>query len=75
LEPLQEQAEQMITTLEIEKSRMEQAHSESIQVLKEHVTMQVMETLTEKSVQAKKQVDELAKQVPGVGEISAEGTH
>jgi hypothetical protein len=28
--------------------KMEQAHSESIQVLKEHITMQVVETLTEK---------------------------
>jgi hypothetical protein len=50
----------MITTLETEKARMEHAHLESIQVLKEHVTTQVMETLTEKNADEGKG-DELAK--------------
>jgi len=60
LEPLQEQEEKMLT-LEIEKYEMEQAHLERIRVLKDHITVQVMETLIEKSVQAKKRVDELEK--------------
>jgi hypothetical protein len=61
LEPLQEQEEKMLTTLEIEKYEMEQAHLERIRVLKDHITVQVMETLIEKSAQAKKRVDELEK--------------
>ena len=36
-------------------------HLERIKVLEEHITVQMVETLTKKSVQAKKQVDELAK--------------
>jgi hypothetical protein len=50
LEILQEQAEKMIIELETKKGKLEKVHSESIEVLKEHVTMQVVETLTEKSV-------------------------
>jgi hypothetical protein len=50
LEPLQEQAENMIAELETEKGRLEHAHSENIKVLEEHITMQVVETLIEKSV-------------------------
>jgi hypothetical protein len=38
----------MIKVMETEKARMEQAHTEGIKVLKEHVTSQVMETLIEK---------------------------
>jgi hypothetical protein len=40
---------------------MEQVNSENIQLFKEHVTTQVLETLIEKIVQATKQVDALAK--------------
>ena len=50
LEPLQEQDEKMIAKLDTEKGRLEQMHSESLEVLKEHVIMQVVETLTEKGV-------------------------
>jgi hypothetical protein len=46
LEPLQEQAENMIVELETEKGRLEHAHSESIKVLEENITIQEVETLT-----------------------------
>jgi len=49
LEPLQEQVENMLVELEIEKGRLEHVHSESIAVLKENITLQVVETLIEKS--------------------------
>jgi hypothetical protein len=61
LEPLQEQVEKVIAELELEKRILEQVYSESIEVLKGNITMQVVETPTEKSMQAKNQVDELAK--------------
>jgi hypothetical protein len=63
MEPLQEQAKKMLKTMETEKVGIEQEHSSSIQVLKEQFATQVVETLTKKSAQAKKQVDELAKQL------------
>jgi hypothetical protein len=47
--------------LETDKGRLEQVHSKSIEVLKEHTTMQVVETLTKKSAQAKIQVYALTK--------------
>ena len=61
LEPLQEKVEKIITKLETEKARMEHVHSESIQVLTEHVTMQAVETLADKNAQEKNQLDDLAK--------------
>jgi hypothetical protein len=51
----------MIAELEIEKGILEQVHSENKEVLKEHITLQVVETLVEKSVQEKTQVDVLTK--------------
>jgi hypothetical protein len=39
----------MIEELEIEKVRLEHTHSESIKVLEEHMELQVVETLIEKS--------------------------
>jgi preprotein translocase subunit SecA len=63
LEPLQEQAEKMIAELELEKIRLEHVQSKIRKVLEEHITMQVVETLIEKSAQEKKQVDELAKEL------------
>jgi hypothetical protein len=50
-----------ITKLEMEKARMEQAHSESLQMMKENVTVRVMETLIEKNVQMKSKGDDLEK--------------
>jgi peptidoglycan hydrolase CwlO-like protein len=38
LEPLQEKATQIIAELEVEKTRMEQAHTESTELLNEHIT-------------------------------------
>jgi hypothetical protein len=49
----------MIVELETKKERLEHAHSESIAVMKEHIIIQVVETLTRKSLQVKTQVDEL----------------
>jgi hypothetical protein len=43
----------MITVMEMEKYRMEHAHIEIIQVIKRHVTSQVMDTLIEKNVKIK----------------------
>lgn len=40
---------------------MKQTHSKIIQVLKEKIKVQVMETLIDKSAQAKKKVDKLEK--------------
>jgi hypothetical protein len=53
LDPLQDQAKQMITMLEIEKVGMEQAHEDNKEALKEHMTVQDVEIIAEKSVQAK----------------------
>jgi hypothetical protein len=59
LEPLQEQVEQMITSLETEKSIMEQAHAESREVLKENMIAQNVDILAEKSAQKKDKVSPL----------------
>jgi hypothetical protein len=59
LEPLQEGAEMMITELEATKGRIEKLHLESVEVLKEHITMQLVESIAERSVQEKTQVQEL----------------
>jgi hypothetical protein len=51
----------MIEEMDIEKGRLEHMHSDILEMLKEHVTMQVVDTLTEKSVHAKKKLDALSK--------------
>jgi len=41
----------MITMLETKKTNMEHAHAESMEVLKEHMTMHDVEILLEKNAQ------------------------
>jgi hypothetical protein len=60
LEPLQEQATQIIVELEEEKTRMVQAHSESATLLQEQITTQMVEVLTDKVAQVKEKGKELA---------------
>jgi hypothetical protein len=50
LEPLQEKEERMILELETEKGILKQVHLKNKEVLKEHITLQVVDTLEEKSV-------------------------
>jgi hypothetical protein len=59
LEPLQEGEEMMITELEATKGRIEKLHLESVEVLKEHITTQLVENIAERSAQEKAQVQEL----------------
>jgi hypothetical protein len=59
LEPLQEKAMQIIVELEEEKTRMAQDHAKSVESLKEHITVQRVEELTEKVVQARSKGEEL----------------
>ena len=59
LEPLQEQATQMIMQLEEEKTSMAQAHSESATLLHEQITTQIIEALIEEAMQVKEKGKEL----------------
>jgi len=38
LEPFQQQAEQLIVELEVEKTRLKHAHTKSTELLNEHIT-------------------------------------
>jgi hypothetical protein len=49
LEPLQEGDEIIITELKAEKGRIEKIHLESVEVLKEHITTQIVENMAERS--------------------------
>jgi hypothetical protein len=60
VEPLQEQAAQMITQLEEEKKSMAQAHIESATLIHEDITAQSVEALTGKVMQVKMRGRELA---------------
>jgi hypothetical protein len=51
----------MIEELQTKKGRLAQAHAERREVLKEHMTMQDVEILAEKSVQEKEKVTDLEK--------------
>lgn len=59
LEPLQEQAMQIIVKLEKEKMRMSQYYVESTESLKEYITSQQVKDLTEKVVQGREKGEEL----------------
>jgi hypothetical protein len=59
LEPLQEKAVQIIVKLEKEKTRMAQDHVESAKSLKDHITTQRVEELTEKVAQGRAKGEEL----------------
>jgi predicted RNase H-like nuclease (RuvC/YqgF family) len=75
LEPLQEQATQIIVELEEEKTRMAQVHAESAESLKEHITMQMVEELTEKVVQAKAKWEELEGKFHDLEKVVQGATH
>jgi hypothetical protein len=53
LEPLQEEAKMMIKKLEETKGRLEQLHLEGVEVMKEHITTQLVENIVEKRTQVK----------------------
>jgi hypothetical protein len=46
LEPLQEGEATIITKLEATKGRIEQLHLESVEALKEYITMHLVESIT-----------------------------
>jgi len=60
LEPLQEGVEQMLTDIDIAKGQIQQFVLESGELLKEHITEQTVETITEKSMQVKSQVEKIS---------------
>jgi chromosome segregation ATPase len=60
LEPLQEGAEKMLTEIDAAKGQIEQVGLESGELLKEHITVQIVETVAEKSTQVKSQVEEIS---------------
>jgi hypothetical protein len=74
LEPLQEQATQMIVQLEEEKTSMAHAHSESTTLLQEHITMQIVEALTDKAAQVKEKGKELAEKFHSLEKV-VQGAH
>jgi len=59
LEPFQEDEKTMITKLEETKGRLEQLHLESVEVMKEHITTQLVENIAEKRTQVKTRAEEL----------------
>jgi predicted nucleic acid-binding Zn-ribbon protein len=59
LEPLQEKVVKIIAEMEVENTRMAQVDVESVDFLKEDITMCMVEELTEKVPQAKSKWEEL----------------
>jgi hypothetical protein len=51
LEPLHEGEEIIITEMEETKGRIEQLHLESVEVMKDHITLQLVENIVERSAQ------------------------
>jgi hypothetical protein len=59
VEPLQEQATQMITQLEEEEKSLTHAHIEHATMIHEEITMQLVEAVTGKAVQVQERGREL----------------
>jgi hypothetical protein len=63
LEPLQEGAEQMLNDIDVAKGQIEQISLETRELLKEHITAQIVETIEEKNTQVKSRVEEISSRV------------
>jgi hypothetical protein len=59
LEPLQEGKEQMLNEIDISKGKVEQISLETEDLLKDHITVQIVETVAEKNVEVKSRVEEI----------------
>jgi hypothetical protein len=69
MEPLQDQATQLIAQLEEEKKNMAKTHAECTTMVQEEITMQNLEALTEKAAQVQIRGRELADKFQSLAEI------
>jgi hypothetical protein len=60
LEPLQEDAENILTEMDTAKGQMENIKLEAEEMMKEHLTAQTVESVAEKSTQVKTCAEEIS---------------